>query len=235
MKILTIGVFDGVHRGHQSLLRHLNEQSLLVTFSNHPIEILKGYAPPLLSSHSLKIALLQECGIDHPIVIPFTRTLSETAFDVFLEPFAFQHLLLGEDSVLGREGKGNANALQQLGIQKGFTVQTISKLVIAGLPVSSTRIRSLIQAGKLSEAETLLGRPYCIDYSPDSACNAVLPPDGEYCIWSHSHSGIKISQLTIRNSILLPSENKRQLLSFGPNLNPNLFENLCHQTSLAAS
>lgn len=233
---MTIGVFDGVHLGHQMLLHHLNEQSIVVTFSNHPSEILAPLAAPQLSSLRLKLALLKEYGVSDPIVIPFTRDLAEISFEAFLKPYCFRHLLLGDGAAFGKGGQGNEKTLQALGLRSGFTVQTIKKLCVAGQPVSSTRIRSLILAGKLSEAENLLGHPYCIDYFPESESfkNIVLPPDGSYTVWSHSDTGINKIELTIRDRILKPSVNKMQLISFGFNLNPNLFNHLC-QTSPAVS
>jgi hypothetical protein len=236
MSSLTIGVFDGVHRGHQSILRQLDDQPIVVTFSNHPAEILKSSPPPLLCSCRLKLALLKEFGVNNTVVIPFTRALSEMTFEDFLAPYSFRHLILGDGAAFGKNGQGNADALRIFGLQRGFTVQSISKFLIGNQPISSTRIRSLITDGKLIEAENLLGRPYCIDYSPElkSFQNIVLPPDGLYTVWSHSKTGVEMIELTIRDQILRPSANKMQLISFGPNLNPNLFNYLC-QISPAVS
>jgi hypothetical protein len=234
MNILTIGVFDGVHRGHQAVLSHLNSQSIVVTFSNHPSGILKGASPFLLSSIRLKLAFLTECGIEKTIVIPFTRDLSEMSFVDFLKSFSFRHLILGVDAVFGKGGLGQADTLRVLGLQRGFTVQIIPKLSDAGQPISSSRIRSLIQNGKLNEAEKLLGRPYCFDYSPQSEFDPTiaLPPDGSYTVWSHSALGIGMTQLVIENCVPRLNSDMMQLISFGPNLNPNIFKHLC-QTSPA--
>ncbi len=241
MTILTIGVFDGVHRGHQILLGHLGEQSIAVTFSNHPSEILKGVSPLRLSSLRLKIALLKEFGVKKVIAIPFTEELSNLTFDAFLEPYPIRHLILGEGAAFGKEGLGNADALRTLGLRRGFTVQTIQKLCLADQPISSSRIRTLILDGKLTEAESLLGRPYCFEYDPlIPDLNIALPPDGSYNVWSHSPSGIDETSLTIQNRIPRLSANMiletrmMQLISFGPNLNPNLINYLC-QTSPAVS
>jgi len=234
MTILTIGVFDGVHRGHQSLLSHLGNDSIVITFSNHPAEVLKNSVPPQLCSLSLKLALLKKYGVFNPIVIPFTRDLSQVNFEFFLEPYSFNHLILGEGAAFGFDGQGNAEALRILGLKRGFTVQTVQKLQVGNQPISSSRIRSLILEGKLSEAEILLGHPYCIDYDPHSLPHIALPPDADYTIWSHSDKGSEMVRLTIHNRVLKPSANIKQLICFGSNLTPNLFNQLC-QTSLAVS
>ena len=207
-----------------------------MTFSNHPSEILKASAPSPLCSLRLKLAFLKEHGVNDAIVLPFTRDLSEMTFEAFLQPHSFRHLILGEGAVFGVDGQGNADALRVLGLKRGFTVQTVQKLKITGQTVSSTRIRSLILDGKLNEAEALLGRPYCFEYSPDSkpSPNIILPPDGEYTVWTHSRTGVEMSRLTIQDRTVQMSATKLQLISFGPNLNPNLFNCLC-QISLAVS
>jgi riboflavin kinase/FMN adenylyltransferase len=206
----------------------------LITFSNHPSQILKSSSPPQLSSLRLKLALLKQYGVAQPIVLAFTHELSEMTIDTFLAPYSFSLLILGEGDAFGKGGEGNAQALKTLGLQRGFTVQTIKKFLVGGKPVSSTRIRSLIQEGKLSEAEHLLGRPYCIDYLPGAIGTIALPPDGLYTVWSHSKEGIHMMKLSIENQVLKPSMDQMQLISFGPNLNPNIYQHLC-QISPAVS
>jgi cytidyltransferase-like protein len=236
MIALTIGVFDGVHRGHQLLLRQMKKRghrSVIVTFSNHPAEILKNIAPPLLTPLPLKCALLKECGADEVVVIPFTKELAEETFEDFLAPYPIQHLVLGEDAAFGKGCLGRPDALRLLGLQRGFSVHALPKLHFHQKPITSTRIRVLIAQGNLQEAEALLGRSHCFYYS-SPALTAALPPDGEYPVWAHSSAGVVSTTLSIRGRLPQISLESPQLISFGKNINPLLFSNLC-QTSPAAS
>jgi cytidyltransferase-like protein len=170
MTALTIGVFDGVHRGHQHLLQQLkkkHDRSIVLTFSNHPSEILKQPAPPQLTPSAIKRLLIEEEKIDEIISIPFTRSIADQSFEEFLEPYTFTHLVLGEGAALGKDCLGTPDALRILGLKRGFTVQVLPKLCIGPSPVSSSRIRRLIAAGDLNDAESLLGRPYFFYYSPE--------------------------------------------------------------------
>ncbi|MBF8262656.1 MAG: ribF [Parachlamydiales bacterium] len=237
MLAMTIGVFDGVHLGHQSLLQRLrliHAPTIILTFSNHPSEILKHLAPPPLTPMPIKRILLQEEGISEIISVPFTRHLADQPFEEFLAPYSITHLILGEDAAFGKDCQGTPEALRLLGLKRGFSVYALPKFCIDKQPVSSTRIRRLIAAGDLATAQSLLGRPHFFYYSPDDPQKPTLPPDGEYTIFSHSSSGIAPMTIRIQNQTPVLPLNIPQLISFGPNLNPLLFNKIC-QTSLAAS
>lgn len=235
MTALTIGNFDGVHRGHQLLFDHLRKtglKTIALTFSNHSSEILKGSAPPLLNTTPLKTALLEEY-VDEAISIPFTETLANQSFEEFLSPYTMSYLILGEDAAFGKNRLGTPDALRALGKQRGFQVQIISKLCIDHKPISSTRIRELIAQGNLAKAEELLGRPHCFYYT-GSMDHLALPPDGRYAVWSLSKSGLKPIELMIQNQKPILSSKRPQLISFSPNINPSIYQKLC-QTSPAVS
>jgi riboflavin kinase/FMN adenylyltransferase len=234
MTALTIGMFDGVHRGHQLLLQKLVKigcNTTALTFSNHPSSILRLQAPNLLTPYPLKEILLRNYGVQQLICLPFTKEFSQQSYDEFLSPYSISHLILGEDAALGRDRQGTIDALKLLGLKRGFEVHSISKLFIDNEPISSTRIRGLIELGKLAEAEELLGRPHCFfttDHHP------ILPPDGTYSVWSYSPSGELPTTLRIRNRIPEPPHAASQLVCFGPKkLNPQLIKQLW-QISLAA-
>ncbi len=171
---LTIGCFDGVHRGHQEILKHC---STVITFSNHPKEVLEGITPPPLTSHAFKLTLLKELGL-HIIALPFTQAIAHLSFEEFLTPYVFDHLVLGEGSAFGKNRLGTAEALYKLGLQKGFTVQVVPKYYHQGDLVSSSNIRTLIQTGKLQQASEYLNRPHCL---ADGL--GLLPPPGTYQGW----------------------------------------------------
>lgn len=234
-KALTIGMFDGVHLGHQELLQHLSSfgyPTQAITFSNHPFEVLQPEAAPLpLTPLQIKQSLLAACGIEETTMLSFTRELASLSYEDFLAPYDIAHLVIGEDAAIGRRRLGTPDALRLLGLKRGFQVHVLPKLRHTGEQISSTRIRSLIARGELIEAERMLGRPYCFVVSLAHA-HSVLPPDGCYPVWAYSAGGIIPTTLTIENRTPQISLEKPQLISFG-SLNPTIFNHLCHQISLA--
>jgi riboflavin kinase/FMN adenylyltransferase len=240
MIALTIGVFDGVHRGHQAVLCYLRNLSdsipTVLTFSNHPSEVLNRSSYPLLSSLPLKLSLLKECGVEKTVVMSFTHDLSNQSFEAFLSSYPIRHLVLGEGAAFGKNRLGHAEALREFGMRRGFTFHIVPRLFADQQAVSSSHIRALIAAGRLKEAGTLLDRPYCFHYSPERGFDPhiALPPDGIYPVWEHSDSGIVPTTLTIRHRIPeLSCVQSDLLISFGPNLNPTIYQQLC-QISPAA-
>lgn len=163
---LCIGVFDGVHLGHRFLLEKVNEHhgtSVILTFVNHPLELLnKDIAPPLLTAESEKGQLLAMAGIDVAILLPFTREIAEMTYQMFLSEIyialAFQHLYIGEKDALGKDRKGTIEALTSFGLKNHFEVHSIPKLMKENRPISTSWIRESLRNGDLVTAENLLGR-----------------------------------------------------------------------------
>ncbi len=237
MTVLTIGVFDGVHRGHQHLFQIMTTTGFpleAITFSNHPAEILAPRSTPLpLTPLPLKLALLEEWEFQKIHVHSFTKELAQLSFEEFLAPYSFKHLVIGDDAAIGRGRLGTPDALRLLGLQKGFQVHVVPKLLEGGEALSSTRIRALIAQGKLEEAERLLGRPHCFMISRAKQ-HAALPPDGHHSVWAHSPAGIIPTTLNIENSTPSVPLESPQLISFGTKLKHGILDRLCHQTSHAA-
>ncbi len=235
MKALTIGTFDGVHLGHQKLLQILSRfgcPTQVVTFSNHPFDILQPANAPLpLTPPLLKQALFSAYGIGETTLLPFTRELAALSYTDFLAPYSIEHLVVGEDAAIGRRRLGTPDALRLLGLQRGFQVHVVPKLQHKGESISSTKIRQAILEGNLSCAEKLLGRPYCFTISSAKA-HAILPPDGRYPVYAYSPGGIIPTTLVIENCVPRIALEKPQLISFGY-LNPTLTHSLCHPISLA--
>ncbi|MDQ2890497.1 MAG: bifunctional riboflavin kinase/FAD synthetase [Gemmatimonadota bacterium] len=173
---VTVGTFDGVHRGHLDLITRLVQSartmglhSVAITFEPHPLEIVNpGAAPPLLTVGEEKLAVLAETDLDHIVVLPFTHdlaTLDATEFvdRVLRDRFRMKHLLIGHDHGFGRQRAGNAAVLKSLGESRGFSVGVVDAVADdAGRWVSSTAIRRAVAGGDLSRANELLGRPYSI-------------------------------------------------------------------------
>jgi riboflavin kinase / FMN adenylyltransferase len=174
--VLTVGTFDGVHRGHQRVLeciatrgREKELSSVVVTFDPHPLEIVrKEAAPPLLTLPSEKIEVIAESGINYLAIVPFTKKLQRYDAAAFVDQilrqrFHVRHLVIGHDHGFGRGRAGDVEVLRRLGETRGFTVEVIPAVDDAvGVPISSTVIRQAIAAGELERAARLLGRPYAI-------------------------------------------------------------------------
>lgn len=156
---LTIGFFDGVHLGHQALLKRLREvgkHTTLLTYSNHPSTILHAKERPLLISLPQKLELLAPF-VDALITIPFTLEFASTSYNDLLSQFSLSHLILGEGSAFGKNREGNEAAIRAYAKKHQFEVEYLPKLKINNEPVSSTRIRSCLAAGNTALAQQLLG------------------------------------------------------------------------------
>jgi riboflavin kinase/FMN adenylyltransferase len=168
--VLTIGSFDGVHRGHQSLIRQTlqraRKQGLiagLVTFYPHPVAVLAPEkTPPNLTTLGEKIALLEKLELELMAILPFNRQTAQTSARDFMETIKrhlrLRELLVGPDFALGRNREGTLPVLRALGTELGFSVTSVEPLLWEGEIVSSTRIRHYLAAGKVRQAAGLLGR-----------------------------------------------------------------------------
>jgi riboflavin kinase/FMN adenylyltransferase len=175
---VTIGSFDGVHKGHQSIVRRLaqsahtpgeeNGPAFVLTFHPHPAVVLRGRVDRLyLSSVEERRVWLAELGVDGLVEQPFTRQLAEQSAQEFCERLVqrlgMRHLLVGHDFALGRNREGDFATLQRLGEQMGFQVHRTRPLRIGGEVVSSSRIRQALALGDVQTARKLLGRPYAVE------------------------------------------------------------------------
>jgi riboflavin kinase/FMN adenylyltransferase len=164
---LAIGSYDGVHLGHQYLFQELKKHgtAAVLTFSNHPAEILNPHsAPPLIDTLDQKIRRLEINGIDLALILPFTPELSSQSYDVFLRQLhqylPFTHLIRGEGSVLGHKGQGTQENIQALAKELNFEALYLPTYLFEGEPVSSKKIRELINQGNFEQAFRLLGRKF---------------------------------------------------------------------------
>lgn len=172
---LAIGVFDGVHLGHQAVIstsaehaRAENGTPVVVTFDPHPEKILRpDKAPHLLTATAHKIALIRALGVRHLLIIPFDKDFAATEPEVFVQQLV-QHskplseICVGHEWSFGKHRRGNLQLLQALGAQFHFDVVGIPVVTVNGGIVSSTTIRRAVEAGDLKKAATMLGREYTI-------------------------------------------------------------------------
>lgn len=177
--LLSVGNFDGAHRAHQHVLgeivRRAREQgmkSMAVTFEPHPMRILRPEASfRLLTPTAEKLRLLGETGLDAVLLLPFGRDLSlltphQFAHDILKKRLQAREVHEGYNFRFGHKAAGDVNVLTGLGRELGFEVKTYPEMRLRGEPVSSSHIRKLLAAGRVSRARHLLGRPFAILSTP---------------------------------------------------------------------
>ncbi|HEX5235212.1 MAG TPA: bifunctional riboflavin kinase/FAD synthetase [Silvibacterium sp.] len=173
--VLAIGNFDGVHVGHQAILRNIRERTLeigaksvAVTFDPHPVRLLRpDQAPKLITPLPQKLDLLAATAIDATVVIPFTREFSqlsalEFAKEVLLDSLRAAEVHEGDNFRFGHNARAGPAELAQLGQELGFRVVAQPALYVRGIQVSSSHVRRCIAAGEMATARALLGRPFSI-------------------------------------------------------------------------
>lgn len=172
--VVTIGTFDGVHLGHQEILRRIIElakinkgETALVTFWPHPRFVLKPEddSLKLLSTFEEKATILESIGIDHLIKIKFTKEFSQWSSDKFIREVIIgalhtQKLVIGYDHHFGKDREGSFENLKENSAEYGFTVEEISRQDIDDVGISSTKIRNALNEGAVEMAAEFLGRPY---------------------------------------------------------------------------
>jgi len=168
--VVSLGMFDGVHLGHQAILeanaaraRELGARSTVVTFRRHPKKLLLGNAPRTLTTLEHRLELFSRAGIEHAAVLNFDSSLRALTAAEFTEEIAVRRLgvrrfVLGFDSKFGRDRGGTPEFLRS----RGFEVDIAPKVVVAGRAVSSTAIREAVELGDLASASAMLGRPVSV-------------------------------------------------------------------------
>ena len=165
----TIGAFDGLHRGHQAVLRRLvrearraKARATAVTFDPHPDAVLRGALPPRLGDPEQLIDGMATLGVDELVVQPFDEAFSRLAPDPFLRLLGagaeLRAFLMTPETAFGRRRSGNATTVAAIGERLGFRLVLVQPLLLGGRPVSSSRVREAISGGRLSDARRLLGR-----------------------------------------------------------------------------
>ncbi|MDD5092854.1 MAG: bifunctional riboflavin kinase/FAD synthetase [Dehalococcoidia bacterium] len=213
---LTIGVFDGVHPGHQHLINRLKEKSVemgllsgVITFSWHPKALLAPQTElPYLTSLEERIRLIKALGIDHVIVLSFTSELSQLTAREFVilmqKHLKMRALVIGPDFALGKGREGNFDYLSSLGKELNFTVDAVHPIKLGEKVISSTAIRRALAKGDVENVSQLLGRRFRLSGTvvhgdhrggkllgfPTTnlsvVSNSALPADGAYVTLAHT-------------------------------------------------
>ncbi|NQU07286.1 MAG: bifunctional riboflavin kinase/FAD synthetase [Candidatus Abyssubacteria bacterium] len=235
---LTLGIFDGVHLGHQKIIRRVIERagqiggkSCVVTFDAHPREVLvPETAPDLLTATQKKARLIEALGVDALCLIRFTREFAEIEAREFVKDFLIDTLRMkviieGYDWRFGKGRKGDVRLLQKMSEEDGFEVEQMSGVELDGQVVSSTRIRELVLQGDLEAAARCLGRRYSItgDIVEGSRLgremgfptaniephHEAVPPNGIYAVWADVAGTRKPGTLNIGYRPTVSKEMKR--------------------------
>lgn len=210
---LTIGVFDGVHRGHREIIRKLttaahadNAPAVLLTFDPHPANVLTGQDIKCLTTPEERADLLETLGVDIIITQRFTHDLSAATAQEYMsglkQTLDLKHLLIGYDFALGKGREGNAARLIQIGRELNYTVEVVKALSDESGVISSTEIRKLVGTGNVTEAAKLLGYNYMMSgevihgagrgrkinfptANVDYPRQKVTPANGIYSCWAY--------------------------------------------------
>ncbi len=211
--VIAIGSFDGIHLGHKALFEEakslsiiLNAEPLIVTFDPHPRSVLFPEANfKLLTTLEEKFYLLSELGVKNIALIPFTRALSELSADLFVQEYIVDNLrakgvVVGFNFRFGKGRQGDVEYLKELSKKYNFTFKAVPPVILDGIVISSSVIRSLIEKAQIETANKLLGRPYFLigkvvkgrgrgkhlgypTANIEVSSLKLLPPAGVYAVW----------------------------------------------------
>jgi len=213
--VITVGMFDGVHRGHQYLIGCLKKEAAdqgyvsgVITFTNHPRSVmLPNIHVPLLSTPEERLQLIAEQGVDLVVPLSFTSELSQLSARAFVELLRdglnMRGLVVGPSFAFGHQREGTTEVLTQLGEEMGFTVKVVESVKFEDRIVSSTAVRNCVQEGDMAGAAWMLTRPFSLTgfvvkgdqrgrqigfptANVDIQPDITLPPDGTYATWTQA-------------------------------------------------
>ncbi len=237
--VLTIGMYDGVHRGHQQIIGaavgragELSLPSVVVSFDPHPSEVVRpGSHPLILTAPSRKAALVEELGADVLCVLPFTREFSRFAADEFVHMVLVQKLhvaavVVGENFRFGHKAAGDVTLLQNLGRRFGFTAEGVELVTEDDVELSSTYVRACVAAGDVDRASRALGRPHRVEgvvvrgdgrgrdlgyptANVESPAHTAVPADGVYAGRLVRSGGELVAAISVGTNPTFSGEQRR--------------------------
>jgi riboflavin kinase/FMN adenylyltransferase len=174
--VITIGTFDGVHKGHQKLIERINflaqqnqGESIIITFHPHPRLVInpQDKSLRLLNTIEEKVSLLEKYGVDNLVIVPFSRDFSEQTAEDYISNFLVKNfrpknIVIGYDHKFGKNRSGDYHLLEEMKGQYGYTMEEISKETLDDIGISSTKIRNALQSNEVALANDLLGHNYTL-------------------------------------------------------------------------
>ena len=172
--VATIGMFDGVHRGHQKIIECIRHyaltkkgESVVITFNRHPKSIIENRPPSFITSLEHRLALFERLGVDHTILLQFDQKLAQMTAEDFIREIlvcwlGVKCIVLGFNCHFGKDREGNITLVRKLADKYGFEVYGCPPVIYRGQVISSTAIRQAILNGEIEKAEAMLGRPVSI-------------------------------------------------------------------------
>jgi riboflavin kinase / FMN adenylyltransferase len=212
---LTVGTFDGVHLGHQEIVRQLAAEAhrlgypaVVLTFFPHPAVVLGKRSDPFyITTPEERADLLGKFGADIVITLPFDRQMAETSAHDFISRLethlGMRHLVIGQDFALGKNREGNAGRLAELGNEFGYSLEVFPPIEMDGEIVSSSRIRAALSGGDIDLVTRLLGRPFAVTgqvVPGDGRGHTIGIPTANLNLWAERaipKAGVYVSQATI--------------------------------------
>lgn len=174
--VLTLGVFDGLHLGHQKIMQKVvrraeatNSVPTVITFDPHPRAVLyPENAPPLLQTLDQRLANFEVLGIEQAIVVRFDKEFADQNAEEFLRDIVYERLqakevFLGKGFAFGKNRGGNIELLREMSEKLGFIADEVPEITLRGQRISSSKIRELLKGGKVNLARRMLGRPYGVE------------------------------------------------------------------------
>jgi len=216
---VAIGVFDGIHVGHQAIIKEAvadahshDRRAVVFTFDRHPAELLApDRAPDYLATPEQRSQLIADLGVDDLVVAAFDRALAGLSPEEFVDHILHDKLgaktiVVGVDFAFGRNRSGNVAYLEDAQRRYGYTLRPLKPVTVSGAPASSTRVRELLKSGAIDEAEQVLGHGYWLagtvvegqklgrqlGYPTANlarTCRQVVPLDGIYAVWARLADG----------------------------------------------
>lgn len=210
--VVTVGNYDGVHIGHQELLRRTKEiasdnngMSVALTFDPHPVKLFKPGEFMLIQPIEERLALFERAGVDVSLVLEFNRALADQSAREFVENYLLRLcetrcVVIGFNTTFGKDRSGDPARMMELGREFGFETVVVPAVTVRGAPVSSSRIRRAVAEGHVEEATALLGRPFALEgtvtkgYGRGSSIlnmptanilspGDLIPGEGVYAVW----------------------------------------------------
>jgi len=172
--VVTMGNFDGVHKGHQRLLQLTKEHSgkivgnsVALTFDPHPVQLFKPGSFKQIQPLEDRLERFEKTGIDACVVLEFTRDMADVTPESFVKDwlmsmFDLKHIIIGFNTTFGKERKGDPDMMREFGKDLGFDTTVVDAVIMGNKPISSSRIRKAVSAGKIRETNDMLGYPYKI-------------------------------------------------------------------------